>query len=274
MNKTQWAVLLGAVLIFVLLYFAPGVGSSKDAPKNAGENVSEHGIEVHMEEFLKELAADQVELISSLQKQAVLAQGEEKVQLLDSLIKLWDANKNPVASAVFAFNKAKAEPSKDNWSHAAERLYYSARFAEGHLQSHVYEKAIESYQELLIIHPDNVDAQINLGVCYVESSKNPMQGIGMLKEVLVRDSLNVKAHLNLGYFSLKSGQYDKAIERFEKVVLIDSTYVEAYLYLGDVYETKGNIEQAIEHYSAYANNVKNPELSAQIDSYIEKLKSN
>lgn len=51
--------------------------------------------------------------------------------------------------------------------------------------------------------------------------EDPMRGIMMLREVLQEDPDNVEAHWHLGLFSIQSGQYDKALERFKKVRELD-----------------------------------------------------
>jgi tetratricopeptide (TPR) repeat protein len=47
---------------------------------------------------------------------------------------------------------------------------------------------------------------------------NPMEGITILRELVSKDPNNVDAQYFLGEFSVKSGQYDKAISRLEKVL--------------------------------------------------------
>ncbi len=47
---------------------------------------------------------------------------------------------------------------------------------------------------------------------------NPMEGITILRELVTKDPNNVDAQYFLGEFSVKSGQYDKAIARLEKVL--------------------------------------------------------
>ncbi|MDQ3193348.1 MAG: tetratricopeptide repeat protein [Bacteroidota bacterium] len=269
MNKIQLIVLSGAILIFVLIFFAP-----KSNPFGKEEKVAvvDHDLETHFADFKEDLQADQREMTVALEQSLSIAKGENRLVVLDSLVHLWELNKNPAAAAIYALQKAEIASSLENWLGAAERFFYAARFADNHLKHHVYNQAIRSYEEVLKLQPENVDAKINLAVCYVENSVDPMKGIGLLREVLANDSLNVKAHLNLGYFSVKSGQFDKAIERFEKVIEINPDYVEAYLYLGDVYETKGDNEKAIKYYEKYKDEVKNPSLSAEIGNYIEKLK--
>jgi len=49
---------------------------------------------------------------------------------------------------------------------------------------------------------------------------NPMAGITLLREMVAEDSTYADAHYYLGLFSVKSGQLDKAIARFEKVIAL------------------------------------------------------
>ncbi|HEY8404142.1 MAG TPA: tetratricopeptide repeat protein [Flavobacteriales bacterium] len=49
---------------------------------------------------------------------------------------------------------------------------------------------------------------------------NPMEGINLLRELIEKDSNNVDAHYYLGLFSVKSGQIEKAEERFAKVLAL------------------------------------------------------
>jgi tetratricopeptide (TPR) repeat protein len=49
-------------------------------------------------------------------------------------------------------------------------------------------------------------------------SPNPMEGITILRDLVSKDPNNVDAQYFLGEFSVKSGQYDKALTRLEKVL--------------------------------------------------------
>ena len=61
---------------------------------------------------------------------------------------------------------------------------------------------------------------MGLGACYMfgNISDNPMEGIGPIREVVQRDPDNLYAQMILGLGGMKSGQFDKAIERFKIVV--------------------------------------------------------
>ena len=88
------------------------------------------------------------------------------------------------------------------------------------------------------------------------------------------DPENVNALTNLGYFAIQSGQYDKAIERFEKVLQIDSLNAEAYLYLTDVYLSQDEVEKGIETLEEYKKMVNDPLVKKQVDDYIKEIKTN
>lgn len=70
-------------------------------------------------------------------------------------------------------------------------------------------------EKLQQIDPDSLKLQQAIEL--VEGA-NPMEGIMQLRELVVKDSTNVDAQYYLGLFSVKSGQYDKAMERFDKVL--------------------------------------------------------
>lgn len=76
----------------------------------------------------------------------------------------------------------------------------------------------------------------------------PMEGIAILRELIAKDSANVSAHYWLGVFSVKSGQYDKAIERFNKVIALDPEYLAAYIDLGGLYMETDSAQKALTYF--------------------------
>ena len=108
------------------------------------------------------------------------------------------------------------------WFRAGDAYFASFRRPAGERRDYSIREAIFCYEEVLNIDPEELKAKTSLGVCYVEGARllgsAPMKGIGMLKQVLEADPENIQALVNLGYFSIQSGQYDKALERFNKVL--------------------------------------------------------
>lgn len=78
---------------------------------------------------------------------------------------------------------------------------------------------------------------------------NPMEGITILREIVADDQDNVDAHYWLGVFSVKSGQYDKAIERFNKVISIQPSYLAAYIDMGGLYMEMDSAQKALYYFN-------------------------
>jgi tetratricopeptide (TPR) repeat protein len=78
---------------------------------------------------------------------------------------------------------------------------------------------------------------------------NPMEGITILREIVADDQDNVDAHYWLGVFSVKSGQYDKAIERFNKVMTIEPNYLAAYIDMGGLYMEMDSAQKALYYFN-------------------------
>jgi tetratricopeptide (TPR) repeat protein len=70
-------------------------------------------------------------------------------------------------------------------------------------------------QKMDSIDPDS--ARLQSAIQLVEGP-NPMEGITILRELIAKDSNNVDAQYYLGLFSVRSGQIDKAMNRFRKVL--------------------------------------------------------
>ena len=76
----------------------------------------------------------------------------------------------------------------------------------------------------------------------------------------------------LGTFAIKSGQFDKAITRFNSIIAMKPS-PDAYFYLATAYENLGKNEEAV---NAYLNSKKlaaNPTLSTFIDKKVAELKT-
>ena len=132
---------------------------------------------------------------------------------------------------------------------------------------------MEAYNKVLEINPKNLNAKTDLGILYAEASPEPMKGITLLREVVAEDPLHENAQMNLGFLSMKSGQYDKAIERFNQVLKINSSRIDMHVYIGEAYLQKGDSENAIRNYEIFKNLSNDQEMNQQIDNYIKEIRN-
>lgn len=122
---------------------------------------------------------------------------------------------------------------------------------------------------------DPVEQQINQAVALVQGGENPMQGIMMLREILEEDPDQIDAHWHLAQFSIQSGQYEKAVERFEKVLELDQNnrYPDASFYLGKTYATLNRNDEAIAQFNRYLEQVQDTTVRKRVNEFIDELRN-
>ena len=106
------------------------------------------------------------------------------------------------------------------------------------------------------------------------NGQDPMRGIMMLREILEEDPNNVEAHWHLGLFSVQSGQYDKALGRFQKVLELDSVnFPDAWFYLGRTYATLDSNAQAIASLKKYRTLTQDTAILNGVDQFLIELEN-
>ena len=278
---TQLLLITAGVFIALIIYFAPDRHS--DDVQTVEETTHDHEHEIKTEESenseadpYEKLTSGELQKIQQLEKAVLSATDQEKkLELYDSLINGAIRNNVPPLVAKYTEEKASFIPTESNWLLAGDNYFKAFRLSKGQSKEMV-EGAIRNYNRCLELNPENLKAQTSLGVAYVEGAallgEMPMKGIGILLEVVNKDPKNVDALTNLGYFAIQSGQYEKAIERFNTVLSIDSNNAEAFIYLTDTYLSQGEKDKGIETLEKYKALVDDPLVIQQVDSYLEELK--
>jgi|GEM_PF-3327096 tetratricopeptide (TPR) repeat protein len=118
-----------------------------------------------------------------------------------------------------------------------------------------------------------LDQQIDEAIHLVESGEAPMPGILKLKELEAANPDNRRIQFQLGLFSIKSGQFEKAVARFENVISIDSTDAEAYYYKAHSYAGLGVLDTARMTFEKALLKATEEELKEEIKNYIIELKN-
>ncbi|UKT63796.1 tetratricopeptide repeat protein [Pedobacter mucosus] len=217
----------------------------------------------------KNLATD----ITALENSYNRATGTEKIEIAKQLAQKWDDVEQITPSALYLEVVAQGEPSAKTWLASGNQFIKAFESTQDSVaQPALLQKANTSYKNSLEKDSTNIEAQTGLGVTIVNGLGAPMQGIAMLLAVVAKEPKNVKANMNLGLFSIKSGQFDKAIPRFKTVIAAAPT-PEAYFYLGTALENLGRNKEAVDAYLSSKKLAANPTLSSFIDKKITELKS-
>jgi tetratricopeptide (TPR) repeat protein len=271
-NRAQVTLILGAVVVIVLLLFANTKLPKKVAEKGvvATENKQEIPVESIIDEARKAMSVEKQESLAVLESKL----NTQSAEAFEGIIAFWEKENNPVVAAFYSEQKATSFPTEQNWEAVANRYYKAVRFVEKEAKQPLFDKAIASFEKVLLINTNNTNAKIDLAACYVEGSAQPMKGIGLLREVEKTDSNNVKLQQAFANFSMQSGQFDKAIVRFEKVLHLKPDLIDTYLYLADIYRQQGNTKKTIENLEKYAALTEDLEAKTEVQGYIDKLKNN
>ena len=103
---------------------------------------------------------------------------------------------------------------------------------------------------------NNIKARVEKAIQAVQS-ENPMSGIQDLLAIVKQDSTQLDAQYYLGLFSIKSGQFEKAVNRFEKVITFVGLkkYPDARYQLSVCLEALGKTEASLEQLEIYLTEI-------------------
>ncbi|MBT8195253.1 MAG: tetratricopeptide repeat protein [Bacteroidia bacterium] len=128
------------------------------------------------------------------------------------------------------------------------------------------------FEKVQEIDPKDDDVRLELALCYIENPTNPMRGISLLRQLIDENPKNENALFNLGILSMRSGQFDKAIGRFEEILAFSPERIELFRYIAHCYEQIGEKDKAIVYFSRFKSKTSDQRLRDETDRYIEKLK--
>jgi tetratricopeptide (TPR) repeat protein len=283
MLKTKQIVVIGSVVVLMGLLLSLDIkGLVKPAERKDSTGAAEasahqaNTVTVEKVSILakQELKGDLAQQISTLEEALKEAPADKKLEIQKQLAQKWDDVNQPAPAAFYYEEIALAEKSYPNWLKTGD-LFTTAyqNTQDTMVQIGLVQKAINAYQKSLELNASSLDAQTGLGVAYISGTPNPMQGIQLLLGVVKKDPENVKANMNLGLFSIKSGQYDKAVGRF-KTVVAKKPDPEAYFYLATSYESLHMKKEAIAAYEESKKLAADPNLTKFIDTKILELRKN
>jgi tetratricopeptide (TPR) repeat protein len=289
MYKKQIALIVTIVVVIGYLYHLPPVKGATEAAVKKGTGsvarASKPSVNVNIATVsaaAKSIVSDSVSAkISDMEQQLKNAStAADKLSLEKKLAAKWNSVNQPAPAAFYYRDIALAENTAKNWIAAGEHFNNAFKLTEDTLAQPVYDAdAVEAFQNATRLSPDNLDAKAGLGIAYVNGGGPPMQGIGLLLDVVKQDPNNHNAVLNLGLFAMKSGQFDKAVIRFKSLAAIDDKSethqndVEPYFYLAESYKQLGMKKEAIDAYEKCKEMMPDPTFDQKIDDYIKELKN-
>ncbi len=281
--RTQQTILILAMLLLVGFLFTRDVkGLVK--PKDDGRQMpaqSEGPTVATAQLSIEEVSAKAKTAVSNVTSKAISlletsfqkASGSDKIVEAKQLAQKWDDVEQPAPSALYLEVVAQGEPNLSNWLSAGNQFLKAFENTQDSLTTPMLlTKANEAFKNALKIDSTSNDAKSGLGITIVNGMGAPMAGIALLREVVSKDPKNVKANMKLGEFAIKSGQYDKAIIRFNDIITNIKATPDAYFYLATAHEFLGHNKEAIEAFLNSKKLAANPTFSKFIDNKVVELR--
>jgi len=268
-NNTQFGIVAACVTLLIGIYLfadtkkietAKPAGPMATRDEKHATPTADYDWEGYMKKVKVNITnADTLKLLSDWEKDLSEAN-------LKSLIDLYHNRGESVAEAYYTLELAKLK--KDGKLDARAGYLFNATAAisdDESLRQFLSDKAVESYKATMI-YDSTTDNRLQLAKAYLNQGTAPMQGVGILLDVVNKDSNNVDALLLLGNFGIVSRQYDKAIVRLEKVVSLRPQNYDALYLLAVAYGSKGEKQKALDLLDKCAKLVTSPELKQQIEA--------
>ncbi|MBD2701117.1 tetratricopeptide repeat protein [Spirosoma sp. BT702] len=288
MNKSVLFVIILAAALTVGLYSLPKVvvrnenkqlsehttsnASSQHrtgAGKEAAPAESSAGAAMHE----KPLSAAQQDRLSALRAQFFSASVAEKAASSEKIIAFFREVTRYDSAAYYAELLATDQPTEQHLLRAGDHYFEAFTFAmDDKKTASLGQKTRDFYQQALAKNPNLLSAKANMAMTYVNTD-TPMQGIMLLREVIKQDPTNELALFNLGLLSMRSNQYERAIERFRQILVSNPASRKAQFYLGISLAEAGQKAEARQVLEQVKKQEKDPQILAAIREYEERLKN-
>ncbi|MFI5170751.1 MAG: tetratricopeptide repeat protein [Chitinophagales bacterium] len=250
-----------AILCVAVLFF----GFTNKPPKKSV-------FDLRREKLVDSLHYPNGELLISMHDDMLRSSAGSKTTLLKQLSEDWLNLAQPAISANYLLLLADNEPTYENYMVAGQSLANLIDFEKDeNLRVNVVYGARYAFEQAEKLKPGDMDAKIGLATVLVSGTNSPMEGIMMLREIDASNPDNIKVNLELGRFSVMSGQYDKALERFERVLQKDSLNLQARYMMAQTFLGMHDTSTAIIELEKLKSFTTDKTITDQVDMQIRNL---
>lgn len=252
MNKAQYLALLAALAVFLALYL--GFDTKPPAQKVVERSRSLQGESTSPETLLDAakagLEASQSASIDALEQQLEQSSSDTaRAGILKKLSSWWYAQGNLPVAGAFAEQVAELENADTAWSIAGATFYLAlSNSQEASIRQYCGAHAVKAFESAISLNPGRVEHRVNLALVYAENPPpdNPMQAVLMLRELEQKYPENASVYNALGRLAIKTGQWERAVERLEKSWSLEKSNPFTPCLLARAYEGAGKQGKAVE----------------------------
>lgn len=285
MKAAHYITLASAITLTAILYW--GGNTIPPAKKSGADKQARPGAMASAAEPVKAASFDSLLMISKARlpkpamdsvkiietELAAIRDSSRMAVVFTRLGGVWERNKQPIVATYYNAKAAKLENSGKKLTFAGQ-IFLQLMQEEHSPSVQVWEaaEAVRCLEQSLKIDSTNEDTKLALATAYIEGTGEPMRGVMILRGITAKNPDDIPANMLLGRMSIQSGQYDKAVKRFETIIRVQPDNSEAVYFLAQSYEGMGNKAKAIELLEKCKKMVNKPDFSREIDQHINTLK--
>jgi tetratricopeptide (TPR) repeat protein len=254
MQQKHWIAIALSSALFIVLYFGFDTKNTEAVQNETSRNVlgTTLGFDNLLTDASEHLSPEQSQQAAVLLEKAKSATDiTTKSAAYQELSAFWYKNGNIAVAGGFADSVATIENNDEAWS-VAGATYYNGLVAvpadNQILRKYCADKAIRAFESAVSLNPQLVNHQVNLALVYAEQPKedNPMQAVMMLRELETKHPEEPSVFNALGRLAIKTGQWDRAVQRLEKAWTLDPKNPNTPCLLAKAYQGANNLVKAEE----------------------------
>lgn len=255
MGKAQYFAITGALLLFGVLYWGFSTIPPASVKVEQTAETTGPGQDVEFSQIVlaakSALTPEQSASIEASEKSLNNAAGEkDRIELLKSLSAQWfDFGQLP-AAAGYAEQVSELEKTDSAWSVTGALFFNSLSGAhDAALRNYCATHAVSAFEKASAINPGQPEHQVNLALVYAENppADNPMKAVLLLRDLEKQHPDNPSVYNALGRLAIKTGQWERAIERLEKAMSLDPQNPNTPCLLARAYQGAGQEAKAAEY---------------------------
>lgn len=142
------------------------------------------------------------------------------------------------------------------------------------LALYIYTSSVRPKRTVNKVEP-TLTEQIQEALSNIQNGESPeaqMKGILQMRTLAEKHPDNADLQWNMGLFSMQSGQYEKAVARFENVIQLDAQRLNAYMQLAMSYSALQDTSNATSVLSTLIEKSEGEAIQETAKMMLEKLK--
>lgn len=250
MTKLQWAAIAAALALFLVLYFGCDRRPTDVASMERSRALSMEQVnpEVLIQQAKAELGPSEQALTQRMEQAVEAAPSdEERAEAYKRLSSQWYELQQPAIAGYYAQQVAELLNEEESWSISGTTYTICVQRSEDEeVRDFCTGRALQAFEMAISLAPENAAHRVNLALVYTANppEDNPMKGILMLRELNQEDPDNVLVLNALGRLAIRTGQFDKALERLEAALLTEPDNRTTICLLAQAYDGAGDAIKA------------------------------